>query len=45
MKKDQESDITRKFQSELVKMKKRMEEQKSFKGDQATDAKEKENEM
>lgn len=35
----------RKFQSESVKMKKKLEEQKSFKGDQAADLKERENEM
>ena len=45
LKKEQEQDIIRKFQSELVKMKKRLEEQKSYKGDQAADLKEKENEM
>ena len=33
LKQEQQSDIIRKFNSEMLKMKKRLEEQKSFKGD------------
>lgn len=42
---EQEKDIIRKFNSELIKMKKKLEEQKSYKSDQAADLKERENEM
>lgn len=42
---EQEKEIIRKFNSELNKMKKKLEEQKSSKGDQAADLKERENEM
>jgi len=42
---EQEKEIIRKFNSELNKMKKKLEEQKSTKGDQAADLKERENEM
>lgn len=45
LKKEQESDITRRFQTALVKMKKQLEEQKSFKNDQGADLKDKENDM
>jgi hypothetical protein len=45
LKQEQQSDIIRKFNSEMLKMKKRLEEQKSFKGDQEGDLKERENEM
>jgi|APSaa5957512535_1039671.scaffolds.fasta_scaffold228069_1 hypothetical protein len=37
--------MIRKFNSELIKKKKMLEEQKSTKGDQAADLKERENEM
>ena len=42
---EQEKDIIRKFNSELIKMKKKLEEKKSYKSDQAADLKERENEM
>ena len=42
---EQEKDIIRKFNSELIKMKKKLEEQKSYKGDQEADKKERENEI
>ena len=45
MKHEQENDIIRKSNLERVKMHKKLEEQKSYKGDQAADLKERENEM
>lgn len=42
---EQQKDIIRKFNSEMIKMKKKLEDQKSFKGDQEGDLKERENEM
>lgn len=42
---EQKNDIIRKFNSEMLKQKKKLEEQKSFKGDQEGDLKERENEM
>ncbi len=43
LKEEQEKDIVRKFNSELSKMKKKIEERKSQKGDQAADMKDREN--
>lgn len=45
LKREQESDITRKFQTEIVKWRKKLEEQKASKGDRADNLKDKENEM
>lgn len=45
LKEEQEKDIVRKFNSELSKMKKKIEERKSQKGDQAADLKDRENEL
>jgi hypothetical protein len=42
---EQEKEIIRKFNSELNKMKKKLEEQKSTKGEEGADLKERENEM
>jgi uncharacterized protein YukE len=45
LKEEQEKDIVRKFNSELSKMKKKIEERKTQKGDQAADLKDRENEL
>jgi hypothetical protein len=45
LKEEQEKDIIRKFNSELAKMKKKMEERKSTKGDSGADHKEREAEL
>lgn len=45
LKEEQEKDIVRKFNTELSKMKKKIEERKSQKGDQAADLKDRENEL
>jgi hypothetical protein len=45
LKEEQEKDIIRKFNSELAKMKKKMEERKSSKGDSGADQKEREAEL
>lgn len=45
LKEQQEKDIIRKFNTEMKKMRDAIEEQKSFKGDQEGDLKERENEM
>ena len=45
LKEEQEKDIIRKFDSELAKMKKKIEERKSNKGDSGADMKERENEL
>jgi hypothetical protein len=42
---EQEKDIIRKFNSELAKMKKKMEERKTSKGDSGADQKEREAEL
>ena len=45
LKEEQEKDIIRKFNSELAKMKKKMEERKTSKGDSGADQKEREAEL
>jgi hypothetical protein len=45
LKEEQEKDIIRKFNSELAKMKKKIEERKSNKGDHGADQKEREAEL
>lgn len=45
LKKEQEDDITRRFKTAIGKMKKQLEEQKTFKNEQGADLKEKENDM
>ena len=45
LKEEQEKDIIRKFNSELAKMKKKIEERKSNKGESGAELKDRENEL
>ena len=45
LKEDQEKDIVRKFSSEMNKIKKKIEERKTSKGDKAADMKDRQNEL
>lgn len=45
LKQEQEKDIKRKFQTEMLKLKKKLDEQKTFAGDMNAEHKEKENDI